>query len=525
MEKTIERSPHRAKVFQGRGHHWAFRIAEALRGRGGTQEPLRIQSSISPSGVIHIGNFRDTLIAWGVAKALKLQGAAVELILNFDDADELKSKLYPAEVQKKPLSEVEKDGKSLAQWASTTYLQELKALGIVPDRILYQSEGYFREKQYRRHIHQVLKGRKKIRGILNEDRANPLPEDWTPLLIFCEGCQKKVEHFKVAGRLSWRGRRWWITYGCPHCGYQYHGDLDSLSYVKLSWRVDWPMRCHHEKIHFEPCGIDHYVQGSTITTSEKILGEVFRCAMPLVTPYEIVRFNQSKRKISSSKGDAFNLSVYLNLYPREIILWQFLSKGLMSPIVLNPQNDFFRYYAEYQRDLRAYQQGTGDQRLVEIFKLLGVDPEQTLVSVNMRKLCFLAQGYQYQVAPMVVHFQGENPQVPKEKLAEAIQRRLPYVKDWLTHYAPQAWRFQLTYPSPVTLQQVKQARELLAWLEQPQGKLIIKDYPTFYTMLFGKGYGPRVQRILTDWDRGKLKAHCQGVIALYEAQKGGEECS
>lgn len=496
--------------------HWAFQIAKQLRERGAlTKECFRLQSSISPSGVIHIGNFRDTIIAWAVRRALALKKIEAEFILNFDDADGVKSKIIPEEEQKKPLSEALVNYQKISKKFSQLYLKELMELGIIPDRILYQAEAYFNSNRYTSLMNYALSRNKKIVKILNGHRNKKLSRDWNSLIIFCESCKKQIEEFYMTTQLSFP-RKKHISYHCHHCGKNFTGTVHEISYKKMAWRIDWPMRCHYEKIDYEPCGIDHYVQGSTITTSEEILKKIFHSSMPLINPYEIVRLKNSNYKLSSSKGDSFNLSIYHNLYPREVILWFFLSRELMSPIVVNPAEDFFRCYSEFNRFIRHCRDNPENSKLRQLAGIIDIDPEKYLANISVRKLCFVSQIFENDLSLILSHFKRQHLNVSEQALLEELKIKLHRVTYWLDHFAPDKWRFTLTVPKNILTKHREAAKTIINWLQNPGTKLTIKDYQEYYEMLLNKPYGPRLRSILTYWNREKLLKHCSQIIANSE---------
>lgn len=54
--------------------HWAYQIAERLIQKYPTKEVFTCASGISPSGSVHIGNFREIVTTFFVVKALESMG-------------------------------------------------------------------------------------------------------------------------------------------------------------------------------------------------------------------------------------------------------------------------------------------------------------------------------------------------------------------------------------------------------------------------------------------------------------------
>lgn len=497
------------KVENKRRRHWAYEIAEQLiEKRPISCEEYKLQSSISPSGVIHIGNFRDTIVVWAVRRVLAAWKISSEFILNFDDADCVKSKLILEDQQKKPLSEVLIGKEKLGNVFSRLYIKELIDIGIVPDRILYQSDMYFNSKRYDVLIDKTLSSTKRIKSILNKYRRNKLNSQWMPLVVYCEKCKKQLQSFTVEKQLSFLKAYWEIKYSCEYCGYSFEGDLHKLRYKKLLWRVDWPMRCFTEKLDFEPCGIDHYVEGSTITTSAVVARKIFRSKAPLVFAYELVKMQGKSKKISSSAGDKFNLSIFNKLFPREIILWKFLSKKLMSPIIINPQEDFHRYYFEFERVMRNYDNGVQSSFEEEIMSLIDISKKNYYSNINIKLLTFVCQAFNFQYESILSFLCSYYSEVSKEDIKAELEIKLPRSKYWLENFAPERYKFQLTASERILPEHKKAADLLLKYIDNPKEKLLKENYESIYEILFNKNYGPRLKTIVSYWDKEKLQQHC-----------------
>ena len=67
--------------------HWAQRIAEELIERYPEKEMFVCASGISPSGSVHIGNFREIITTYFVVRALQKLGKKTRFIFSWDDFD------------------------------------------------------------------------------------------------------------------------------------------------------------------------------------------------------------------------------------------------------------------------------------------------------------------------------------------------------------------------------------------------------------------------------------------------------
>ena len=60
--------------------HWATEVAEKIIKERGEKEFYTVASGISPSGNVHIGNFREFVTSYFVAEELKRLGKKVRFI-------------------------------------------------------------------------------------------------------------------------------------------------------------------------------------------------------------------------------------------------------------------------------------------------------------------------------------------------------------------------------------------------------------------------------------------------------------
>ena len=75
--------------------HWSETIAQKIIARRPDKEEYVCAAGISPSGSIHIGNFRDLATSYFVVRALrKLGKKARKMGFDFDDAEEAMQKVY-----------------------------------------------------------------------------------------------------------------------------------------------------------------------------------------------------------------------------------------------------------------------------------------------------------------------------------------------------------------------------------------------------------------------------------------------
>ena len=109
--------------------HWADQVAEKVIQIKGDKEKYTVASGITPSGTVHIGNFREIITTELIARALRSKGKKIRFIYSWDDYDVFRK--VPANMPKQEMLQ--------------TYLR--KSIVDVPD-------PFGKEESYARH-HEV----------------------------------------------------------------------------------------------------------------------------------------------------------------------------------------------------------------------------------------------------------------------------------------------------------------------------------------------------------------------------------
>jgi len=175
--------------------HWADLAAENLI-NAQDKEKYVCASGITPSGTVHIGNFREVITTDLVVKALENKGKKVSFIYSWDDYDVFrkvpenmpKQDLLNKYLRKAIVDVPDPFGchKSYAEHNEKEFEKYLPLLDIKP-RFIYQAENY-KACKYADLIDNAIKNKKKIAEILNQYREEPLEENWYPASIFCSKC-------------------------------------------------------------------------------------------------------------------------------------------------------------------------------------------------------------------------------------------------------------------------------------------------------------------------------------------------
>lgn len=337
---------------------WAFEIAERIIKERPNQEVYTIASGVSPSGFVHIGNFREVVTPYFVAQALSKMGKKVRFILSIDNYDRFRK--VPAGIPEdfsqyigKPYVDLPSPftkNESYAEYFQKRFLGELQKVGIEPICI-FQADEY-RKGRYNKKIKIALDKRKEIFDIIDSFRTQDAQEgerdNFYPISIYCSECGKDTKDI-----LSYDSETGDITYKCC-CGKHETINVSSATNVKLQWKVDWPMRWQEENVTFESGGMDHSTVNGSHDVAERISREIFGFEPPIYEPYNFIGIKGGGAKMSSSKGDVLTLTNLLQVYDKHLILWFYAKYKPMQNFNLAFDNDVIRYYSEFDRFVKMY---------------------------------------------------------------------------------------------------------------------------------------------------------------------------
>ena len=168
--------------------HWAEKIADRIIKRNPDKEEYVCAAGISPSGSIHIGNFRDIATSLFVAKALVKKGKKARLLFSWDEYDRFRK--VPANVKAvDPDNEFEKylglpytsvpnpfntEHENYAKYFEAEFMDSIRKFGIEMD-YRYQTDMYTSGK-YKDDVIEALKKRKEIFDILDSFRTQDAEE-------------------------------------------------------------------------------------------------------------------------------------------------------------------------------------------------------------------------------------------------------------------------------------------------------------------------------------------------------------
>lgn len=429
--------------------HWADIMADKIIREKGDKERYTCASGITPSGTVHIGNFREIITVELVVRALKEKGRNVRFIYSWDDYDVFRKvpKNMPnpellKEYLRKPITLVPDTTGRAENYARANEIAVeniLPAVGVFPE-YLYQADRY-RHNRYAKGIRTALEKRDEIRAILNEYRTEPLPEDWWPISVFSSFTDKDTTTV-----LGWDGE-WKITYRDDECGKEETIDIRETPNTKLPWRIDWPMRWTEEGVDFEPGGKDHLTEGGSYDTSKNVV-KVFGGEAPVTMRYDFIKLKGMGGKISSSGGEVADLYDVLAVYPPEIVRYLFVGTRPQSEFAISFDLDVLKIYEDYDNCERIYfgLLPVNEKRLAKekrIYELSQVDdkniPTEAGYQIPFRHLCNYLQIYSNDIDSVMERFSDAT-----ESQKERLKVRLKCAKNWLEMYAPEDFKFSLS---------------------------------------------------------------------------------
>lgn len=497
------------------GESWASKIADQIIAAHPDAPMYTTAAGISPSGVVHFGNFRDVVTAHLVREALKAKGKNARLIFSWDNFDRFRK--VPAGVPEsfaehigKPLTKIpDPVGECHASYAEhfqEAFVIAMERLGI---EIEYRNQTVLHESGiYDDAIFHALKERLAIADILlsfmtekakGEKGINPdeYRDKYYPIAIYSRFTGKDTTKI-----LSYDGDTT-VTYLCVETGKEDTVNLAEDHIAKLAWKPDWAMRWRHEGVHFEPGGHDHASPGGSYDTASVIAKDIFGYDAPIFAEYKFVGIQGLGSKMSGSKGNAVSPLELLDIYEPELLKWMYFRKSPDQSFELAFNTEIYRQYDEYDAQ----------------------HPEHS--AMPFRQAVSFGQIVQWQEEKLATIL----AELGLSYSQDSITRRLPLARNWLTKYNPDEMVTLNTAVNTAFAQtlsdkekgQVLQLRDALVGMDElriPELEALVYGIPkspdldekelkkeqraffkNVYNLLISKDTGPRLGTFL--WAVGK----------------------
>ena len=421
--------------------YWAEMIAEQIIRRDPDKEEYVCAAGISPSGSIHIGNFRDVATSFFVAKALRKHGKKARLLFSWDEYDRLRK--IPVNVAKiapdmeqylgRPYVDVPNpfhDGsENYARHFEREFESAIASFGIELD-YRYQAKMH-RSGCYAPHIIHALQERGRIFDILSGFRTQEATagerEAYYPVSIYCPVCGKDDTTVTALSADCEQA-----AYRCA-CGHTGSFDFTKDFHCKLAWKVDWAMRWLFEGVDFEPGGKDHASPTGSYQTSKVISQEIFGYEPPLFAGYEFIGIKGATGKMSGSSGLNLIPETLLRLYQPEVILWLYAKTDPMKAFDFCFDDGILRQYFEFDKQYQEYLSGTANDFTRTVMENCLIEGRQ-LDPVPMGLLVQLGSVVDFNIEMLETVFAKIGQPYTHAQFADRLER----ARYWLEQCSPQS---------------------------------------------------------------------------------------
>lgn len=516
---------------------WVGKVTDKVLAEFPNEELYTCAAGISPSGVVHFGNFRDVATSHAVMNELIARGKKARLLFSWDNYDRFRK--VPVGIDPSfsryigmPLTEVpDPEGKhpSYARRFEAEFEDAIKELEIPLD-YRYQTKEY-KSGRYADQIAFVLAHRRKAAEIqlqFKTDKGNQEKgidpeaylETYFPVTVYSRfSGTDKVQVLSYDGGTK-------LTYRCLITEKEEQIDFKETPVVKLPWKLDWPMRWGEEGVNFEPGGKDHATPGGSYDVAATVAREMFDRKAPVFQGYQFVGIQGVKGgKMSGSKGGAVSPATLLEIYEPTLLKWLYMRRSPTQSFNLAFDTEVYRQYDEFDREVATFQRGEASPAQQKILLYSGVRKDQP-APIAFKQAVALGQITQWQADKMGEL--AEKSGIPCS--AFSVEKRLSKAKAWLNSYNPEeiiALRESPNSDYAATMDDKRRA-QIAKLCDALKGDLssvaaldeilygIPKDptltdkelkgaqrafFKDVYTLLIGKDTGPRLSTFLWAVDR------------------------
>jgi lysyl-tRNA synthetase class 1 len=509
--------------------HWAERIAAEIIRNKPDKEEYVCAAGISPSGSVHIGNFRDVATSYFVVKALRRMGKKARLLFSWDEFDRFRK--VPANVADtdgefekhigRPYMDIPDPfggcHENYARHFEAEFMEAIDQFGIETD-YRYQAEMY-RSGKYVEQVLLALSKRLEIFDILEtfktQDAAEGEREAYYPVSIFCPACghdSTRITALSSDCSLA--------EYECK-CGHRGSFNFKTDFNCKVVWKVDWPMRWMYEGVDFEPGGKDHASPTGSYQNGRLISERIFNYPAPVFQGYEFIGIRGVAGKMSGSSGLNLTPGTLLQIYQPEIILWLYSKTEPGKAFDFCLDEGILQQYFEFDKQYNLYMEGAAQELNASIMEYSLIDGRK-IETAPMNLLVQLGSVVDFNVPMLELVFE----KIGAPYKYEQFKDRLARARYWLEYCAPESanrlnarrnWAYYNTLDegakreTALLFDYIKQGgyslEELKAELYAIPKKVYGEDSPDLkqiqgafftnvYQLLIGKAKGPRLYLFL-----------------------------
>ncbi|MHA2036798.1 MAG: lysine--tRNA ligase [Promethearchaeota archaeon] len=342
--------------------HWIDKLTSDVIGYWPDVKSFNCNSGLSISGVCHVGNLRGEIVLTNaVANKLKALGYKATHNLILYTSDPWKGKESQLNLYSNPKKAVKYKNRRLIDVPSpmnpniswideywkdfgdtlTSFGREIK---IIRTHELYQEE------RMKEVVIELISKGDQIRQIINNYRKEkPFPDDWIPIMPFCESCNTIGTSEAIEVDL----KTYRVRYFCSECNKEEWSDI---SKGKLNWRLEWVALWYILNIHFEPYGKDLATPGGARDSGLEIVETVLQHKGPFGFWNEWVGYSEGRTDYGDMTGSGFigfTPTKWLEFAEAEVLKYIYLKTPPRRRIILG-LDKIPNYFSEYDRAQRIY---------------------------------------------------------------------------------------------------------------------------------------------------------------------------
>ena len=480
---------------------WVEDIVNELISKNPGKSEFVIQVGISTTGRIHVGNAREVLIAYFVNSYLNKLVYQTKFSLSFDHYDRLKkipfdgsADIYspfigkPNYLAPAPNSDC---GCGYAAMFEHVFLRELASLNVFPEPI-YQWKKYT-QGAYRDYIKIFYKQRRELYACIQSFKTRNLDVAYdtafVPFIMYCENCNSSYVKFESLLDDA-------ITYHCCSCGNTKTVSVSEIRTAKLIFKADWAMRWDYEKVDFEPNGKAHMDKNGAFNVASEIAKKFLHRQPPLSIPYEFVKLKGDCTRMSKSAGNIITLTELLDIFPPEMVLWQYIRVNPNSELYLSTDEWVKSIYAEFERFIKTASLCANNREVKIICDLCGINLSETTPTFKaLADYIPFCDGKISNLSFFLDINLNDKATYNKAKYAMNWSKKMNKLKESYVLSSEEIEFLKELYMK-TKLSKLATTEQLMKIILDVMHSKQLKNYSVLYKVLFGLVSGPKLSKII-----------------------------
>ncbi|MBW2992393.1 lysine--tRNA ligase [Candidatus Woesearchaeota archaeon] len=476
--------------------HWADQTAEQIIKRNPDKKDYVVATGATPSGTLHIGNFREFIMGDFITRALKHKEKKATHYHYWDDYDVFRK--VPKNMPKQDILEKNLrkaivdipdviDGKheNYAVHHEKEFEELLPVVGLSPTIIRNSVE--YKKCVMAEEMKIALENTDKIKDILNKYRREELEKSWLPISIYCEKCGLEAEKISYEGDYN-------VLYEC-RCGDKQTFDFRKKGLAKFKYRIQVPAFWHYKKVDFESAGKDHYAAGGVFSLAPLIAKEVYKIDKALGYGFGWIGV-KGGGQFSSSLGNIITLKDVLDIYEPDIVRWLFAGSRPGTEFSISFDLDVVKIYEDFDKVERIYfkeqkvgEKEYGKQKRIYELSCVGEPPKKLPFQPSFRHLTNILMVNDMDTEKSIGYYEK---QLKDEFDKERLRKRAECAKNWIEKYAPEDFKFKINKKLP-KIELSDKEKEIVKKIGEALGKKDWEDkelHEEFYVIAESLGVEP-----------------------------------